>query len=259
MTIGRPNGEFDMKKQNKQAELDMFNAERHDDFDLGSEESCSILKNAIRKFLPKVMDERCEILEVGCGTGYFGMEVVKEFKNVSITGVDIAPAMIKWINSKKIERYNGVVGDVEDPSLFGEKAFDLIICPFVLHHFPDPSIVIENASRWLKDGGVLLMLEPNGSSFGVSLFNFGRRVMELLCGKKYTARFATCNETTHSFGRYKRLLVKNGFCINERRCFGKFPRNKSSLLGVMRMVVHSMLDFLPEPFCGEGLCVVACK
>ncbi len=248
-----------MKKQDKLAELKMFDHERHDDFNLASDQSFEMLDAMILKFCPEINKKKLRILEVGCGTAAFGMRLVEKFINVEITGVDIAPAMIEWVNKKNIGRYTGVVGDAEDPALFQEHSFDVVVCPLVLHHFPDVGLVLKNVSKWIKNEGIVVIAEPNGSSPAVRLFNQGRRCVECICGKEYASRFATCNETTHSFATYKIFLEVNGFEILDRKVLGRFPRNKKGILGLSRILIHAVLDILPQPYCGEGIFIVASK
>ncbi len=248
-----------MRKQDKQAELNMFNVERHGDFDLATDQIYAMLDNLLLKFCPDIVDHKIAVLEVGCGTAAFGLRLVGTFRNVEVTGVDIAPAMINWINEKKIERYTAVVGDAEDPGLFRERSFDLVVCPFVLHHFPDVGMVVANVSKWIKSEGIIFIVEPNGSSPAVRIFNLGRRCIERILGKEYASRFATCNETTHSFSAYQRLLNVNGFEILNRTVFGRFSRNKKGILGFFRVLMHAIFDILPQPYCGEGIFVVASR
>lgn len=248
-----------MKKQDKQAELKMFDHTRHDDFDLATDQSFAMMDQMILNFCPAINDKKISVLEVGCGTGAFGLRLVEKFTNVTVTGVDIAPAMIDWVNKKNVARYTGVVGDAEDPELFQQHAFDLVVCPLVLHHFPDVGLVLKNVSKWITSEGILVIAEPNGSSPAVRIFNTGRRCVEYICGKAYAARFATCNETTHSFATYKSFLEGNGFEILDKEVIGRFPRHHKGLLGFFRILVHAVFDFLPQPYCGEGLFIVADK
>ena len=242
-----------MKTQDKQAEITAFNLERHTDFALGSLKSIDIFMNEISNhFKPNVSIKK---LELGCGTAFYGTQILNKYPKANIVGVDIAKGMVDFINKKQIQRYSAIVGDAENRKLFSEEEFDLIVCPFMLHHFLTPICVIENIEKWLKPNGVFIFIEPNGSSFPIKLFSIARKFLELICGKKYTARFATCNETNHSFRTYNKLLKKNNLQVINVTVFGKFNVKWNNFIETMRSLLHSVFDFLPAPYCGRGICV----
>jgi SAM-dependent methyltransferase len=54
-----------------------------------------------------------------------------------------------------------VVGDVHEPDLFAANSFDCILLLNVLEHCHHPQVVVNNALRWLSNGGVVLVAIPN--------------------------------------------------------------------------------------------------
>jgi 2-polyprenyl-3-methyl-5-hydroxy-6-metoxy-1,4-benzoquinol methylase len=51
-----------------------------------------------------------------------------------------------------------------------EDAFDLIYGIHVVEHLGDPTAVLQAAHRWLRPGGLLYLMTPNGDSAGLKLF-----------------------------------------------------------------------------------------
>ncbi len=99
-----------------------------------------------------------EVLEVGCGTGYFTKELVK--RDAFITAIDISPDLLETAKSIVISK--NVLFRIENAySLtFGDNSFDSIIGSSVLHHLEIDSALSE-FYRTLKPGGWLYFTEPN--------------------------------------------------------------------------------------------------
>jgi len=90
------------------------------------------------------------MLDVGCGQKQY--EFIFKNNVESYTGLDLPGTELK--NGKA-----DVFGDVQDLS-FEPNSFDTILCTQVLEHVPDPKKAIEEMSRVLKPGGVLLLTVP---------------------------------------------------------------------------------------------------
>lgn len=122
-----------------------------------------------RKFLPDLesMAQRLEkgarVLEVGCGTGRFLMQLAKVWPNAHCTGVDIDPTGIEIARNKiglagmesRVEVIESDVGDLPQAS------FDAVVMIEVLHEIA-PQIrqhVINGCAHVLKPGGWLLIVD----------------------------------------------------------------------------------------------------
>ena len=199
-------------KQIKQYEIDFFDtiaANGH--YELQSESLYSLLFQTIKK---NQLSPNGIALECGCGTGAFGRRFLSEFSDLTkIIGVDISARMIDACRSQNIPRYNPMLGDLEDSSLFSAGQFSLIICPFILHHFPSIDLITHNIGKWTKSGGLLVLVEPNGSSPVSRIFKLARKLLEKILGPKWIIRkgLATPNETNHSVASYRKYLEFNGF------------------------------------------------
>jgi ubiquinone/menaquinone biosynthesis C-methylase UbiE len=99
-----------------------------------------------------------QILELGCGTGYFTKEIVST--GAFVTAIDISPELL---NIAKMEITASNVSFLLDNAYdlsFKENSFDQIVGSSVLHHLEIKKAIGE-MFRVLKPGGRILFTEPN--------------------------------------------------------------------------------------------------
>ncbi len=94
-----------------------------------------------------------KVLDVACGTGVLIPDYL-ERQVESVTGVDIAPEMIR-IASEKFPQENVrfLCGDVEELAL--EDRYDVIMVYNAFPHFPEPERLVRVLSGYLAPGGRL--------------------------------------------------------------------------------------------------------
>jgi ubiquinone/menaquinone biosynthesis C-methylase UbiE len=95
-----------------------------------------------------------EILDVGCGTGYFARQMAE--RGASVTGVDLSPRMIE--QAKRIERDapHGIVYRVMDAAnldALPDGSFDVATSCVVLQDVPDAFRALREVRRVLRAGG----------------------------------------------------------------------------------------------------------
>ncbi len=98
------------------------------------------------------------MLDLGCGTGFM-INLAKDLYS-KIDGVDVTQAMLDRvdISSGNITLHNTVVENLP----FESNSFDLVTAYSFLHHLEDYKLVLKEAYRVLKTGGILYIdLEPN--------------------------------------------------------------------------------------------------
>lgn len=194
------------------------------------------------------VDIRGTILDAGCGTGHAGKFFLKKYPMAKVFGVDISPKMIQQAN-KNSKRFTGIVGDLENRKLFREKSIDNVICFLVLHHFPNPSKVFENFSKWIKKRGYIIISEPNGENIIGIVSHAIRIFIESTFGKDYLiqTKTATPNETVHSLRKYEQLLKKNGFRVVDHVYYYTEPDVPLSFsLGGIRSAVSRLLHLISK-------------
>ena len=98
------------------------------------------------------------VLDAGCGIGY-GAQMLAAAAAVEVAAVDIAAAVIEVAAA----RVDGVDFQVADLAAlpYDRARFDVVVCFEAIEHVPEPDVVLDELSRVLAPGGVLLISSPN--------------------------------------------------------------------------------------------------
>jgi len=106
-----------------------------------------------------------EALEIGAGTGYFGLHLRRAGVVASLTCSDVSSGMLETLreNAARLGLDNVETVSCEAESLpFQGERFDLVLGHAVLHHIPDLAQAFGEFHRVLRPGGVLLFAgEPS--------------------------------------------------------------------------------------------------
>lgn len=122
---------------------------------------------------------RASVLEIGPGPGRLAVKLAALDPGVRITGVDIAPDMVKRASrlaarSGVADRVSFEVGDVAALP-FHDATFQFVLSTLSAHHWPDPAAALAEIHRVLRSGGVAWIydlpdwftrLERRGASIG---------------------------------------------------------------------------------------------
>ena len=105
-------------------------------------------------------------LEIGCGTGYFSLNLMQAGAIEQLTCTDISPGMVEALaaNADRLGLRERVsVTQAEAESLpFADRSFDLVLGHAVLHHLPDLDRSFAEFHRVLRPGGRILFAgEPS--------------------------------------------------------------------------------------------------
>lgn len=96
-----------------------------------------------------------DVLEIGPGPGYVGLELAKKTCSSSLTGCEISPAMIRFAEKNAAEygiSAHYVLGNcMEMP--FGDESFDTVISNGSLHEWENPIRTFNEIYRVLRRGG----------------------------------------------------------------------------------------------------------
>jgi len=111
-----------------------------------------------KKMLCSLITPEMNILEVGCGPGYFTETLANT--NARISAIDISPEFIQ-LAKKNIIKDNVKFSIENGYNLsFADNTFDQIIGSSILHHLDVPQALSE-FYRILKPGGLIFFTEPN--------------------------------------------------------------------------------------------------
>lgn len=147
------------------------------------------------------------VLDLGCGTARYCALLAKQ--DAQVVGVDLSWGMLAQAVSKKSESVLGVVQGSLSSLCFPDDHFDLVVCGLTLNHIRDLEGVFEEATRVLKQGGVIVI-----SDFHPYWIVFGHGYTEFFdeTGQEYRIECFP-----HLFEEYWRLWGKYGLRVEEVR------------------------------------------
>lgn len=106
------------------------------------------------------------VLEVATGPGHVAFGFAEECDQV--VGIDITEAQLQIAEERKedrgVENVHFKRGDAEALP-YENDSFDVVVCRLALHHFEDPSRVIEEMARVCRTNGTIAIDDINVSEF----------------------------------------------------------------------------------------------
>jgi ubiquinone/menaquinone biosynthesis C-methylase UbiE len=109
--------------------------------------------------LEQLRPEDRRILDVGCGTGLFALEVARRFPDSRVWGLDLSSEMLNHgARNRSGSGLRAVRGDSQRLP-FADNRFDVVTCSHSFHHYPDQAAVVAEMCRVLRPGGRLLLID----------------------------------------------------------------------------------------------------
>ena len=105
------------------------------------------------------------LLDIATGTGDLAFEISKKanamHKNISITGMDFSPNMLKVAKNKEKKRDAGIKFELGDAMKlkYKDNSFDVVTSSFALRNVDDLNKFASEAKRVLKKNGKLVVLD----------------------------------------------------------------------------------------------------
>ncbi len=108
--------------------------------------------------------EHGSLLDASCGTGNLEAELMlwPQNSDLSITGVDISPVMLKRA-TEKLSRYRNLrfnQADLNRPLFFESGSFGQVACINTLYAVHNPEFVLDEFHRVLAPGGKIVIVSP---------------------------------------------------------------------------------------------------
>jgi len=98
------------------------------------------------------------VLDIATGGGHTALKFAPHVRQVIAT--DLTPKMLyaaeKFVQDQEVTNITFKPADAEDLP-FEDRSFDLVTCRIAPHHFPDCARFVQEGSRVLNPGGVLLV------------------------------------------------------------------------------------------------------
>ena len=144
------------------------------------------------------------VLDLGCYNG-LQLELLRKNRN-SVMGIEISDEGISECKRKNIFV---VKHDITKKIPFKDKLFDVVVLGEVCEHLFNPSEVLKEIHRVLKDGGHLVLSTPNIAAL--------TRRIKLLFGRNPNLDLWLENSSGHlryyCYDSLKKLLIKNNFKV----------------------------------------------
>lgn len=106
--------------------------------------------------------DQLNLLEIGCGEGFFLKAVQKEFSKCNTVGLELNDIAVKKLSEEGICALNQ---SIEDHALANICAYDIIYAFQVLEHIADVKSFLDSCFQALKPGGIIFFGVPNNDSF----------------------------------------------------------------------------------------------
>ena len=138
-------------------------------------ETVSILKKY-------ALDNKCKILDAGCGTGLVGIEL-KKYGYSNIYGVDFSQDMLDLVPQgiyKKIEKV-----DLNKPLKFQDNMFDVVMCVGTFTYGHVKSQALDKLIRIIKNRGLICFTINEGI---YEEYGFDNKIKELSNNKSWNVK-----------------------------------------------------------------------
>jgi ubiquinone/menaquinone biosynthesis C-methylase UbiE len=117
-----------------------------------------------QKILSPFVKEGMKVLDVGCGPGFFSVELAKMVgKTGKVYAADLQEGMLQKIKNKiqgtSIEKIIQLIKCEKDEIVIPEKV-DFILAFYMVHEVPDKNKLFRTLKNFLNENGVLLIVEP---------------------------------------------------------------------------------------------------
>ena len=113
-----------------------------------------------KKILSEYIDKKSSVIEIGCGTGYYGIYLSDKCNDY--TGIDLSPENIQMFNEKinnsGIKNIKSIVGNALMLENIEESKYDVVLVFGPMYHLPfeKRDLVFLESKRICKNDGIII-------------------------------------------------------------------------------------------------------
>jgi SAM-dependent methyltransferase len=127
----------------------------------------TILEKSRHKAFAKMLPERGDVLDAGCGDPSFLEGLRRQgSKTINFWGNEINEKVLTDLESRGFKTISGLIEDVNMP----DNSFDVIFMRNLIEHVANPREVLLMSAKLLKGGGSLVIQTPNVDSLSAKIF-----------------------------------------------------------------------------------------
>jgi len=157
-----------------------------------------------RKILKPFIRKGMTVLDLGCGPGFFSIEIAKMLEGSgTVIAADLQGEMLEKVN-KKITRtaleHRIVLHKCETYNLGVIEKVDFILAFYMIHEIPDPNKIFETLKTILKPDGQLYIVEPK--------FHVSKKAFEIMINKLKNTGFDVIESPKVFFSRSALMTLK---------------------------------------------------
>lgn len=161
-----------------------------------------------------------KILDIGCGSGEF-LAIARQ-NNWEVYGVEISKIATKYAKEKfGMNVFTGELLETNYPNEY----FDVVTMWQVLEHLPNPSEVLTEINRILKNDGLLVVAVPNINSYQARIF---KEFWFHLDAPRHLYHFEP--------DTLKKMLRKNGFKVLKINHFSNEHNASGLIFSILTMI-----------------------
>ncbi len=139
-----------------------------------------------QKILSPYIREGMKVLDVGCGPGFFSIELAKMVgRNGKVYSVDLQEGMLQKVRNKitgtTLEGIIKLIKCEEDEIVVQDKV-DFILAFYMVHEVPNKDKLFKTLKNILNEKGEFLIVEPK-------LFHVSKKEFDLTIGKAESVGF----------------------------------------------------------------------
>jgi SAM-dependent methyltransferase len=106
--------------------------------------------------------------DLGCGAGWSAIALARAYPHITVEGVDNDPSSIAMARDHAAghgvsSRVGFTVADLGSPDVGGAARYDVAFLFECLHDLPRPVEALTNARRWLRPGGILIVMDERAA------------------------------------------------------------------------------------------------